>query len=205
MHYGTAHAQWRALSYEHQAPNGTERCCSRCRMSLLPRSDHGSGRAIPKADRCCTHGQLGWLSILAGAMLRARHVPYRSLRRSYARRMLVSLSKGGSMLVLMQVAVSRRVLDEVNHVFGVQSDGEHHHVGQRTAIVEHQSTLPSLPPPCGLFHQTSSVHSYFHPDTLTRSQTFEDTAYLQLVVMAVQVSACNAKDHRTHSPSGPLE
>jgi hypothetical protein len=168
---------------------------------LLPRSNHGSGRAIPKADRCYTHGQLGWLSILAGAL----HVPYGSLRRSYARLMLVSLSKGGSMLVLMQMGVSRRVLDEVNRVFGVQSDGEHHHVGQRTAVVKHQITLPSLPPLCGLFHQPSSVHSYFHPDTLTRSQNFEDTAYLQLAVMAVQVSACNAKDHRRHSPSSPLE
>jgi hypothetical protein len=174
----------------------TERCCSRCRLSLLPRSDHGSGRAIPRAHRCYTHGQLGWLSILAGALLRARHVPYRSLGRSYARRILVSLLKGGSMLVLMQVAVSRRVLDEVNRDFGVQSDGEHHHVGQRTAIVEHQITLPSLPPLCGLFHQTSSVHSYFHQDTLRRSQNFEDPAYLQLAVPAVQVSACNAKDHR---------
>ena len=121
---------------------------------------------------------------------------YRSLGQSYARQMLV----------LMQVAVSRRVLDEVNRVFGVQSDGEHHHVGQRTAIVEHQITLPSLPPLCGLFHQTSSVHSYFHQDTLTGSQNFEDVAYLQLAgVMAVQVSACNAKDHRRHSPPSPLE
>jgi hypothetical protein len=93
----------------------------------------------------------------------------------------VSLSKDGRTLVLVHVAVLEVLMKEVRRVSGDQSDGEDHHVGQRTAIAKLLFSLPSLPPLCGVLYQTSSVRFYLHPHEPTRSQDFNNTAYLQLM------------------------
>jgi hypothetical protein len=79
------------------------------------------------------------------------------------------------------VAVHKVSLKEIKMVFGHQSDGEDHHVGQRTAIVKLPSSIPSSPPLCGVFPQTSSVQFYFHLNDPKGSQVLNNTAYLQLI------------------------
>jgi hypothetical protein len=174
MHYGTARTRWRALSSEHQAPSSTEKNVVASVVwaysHVLTTGPAGlSQRQTAAAGGVAQH--IGWRP----AADQAR--PVSKLYRVRCRDTLVSLSKRERTLVLMHVAALRTVLDEDGGLFGVQSEGEDHHVGQRTAIVKHQIAPPH-------YHHSVALSSDLFSTPLFSSRSIEnldDTAYLRLM------------------------